>query len=137
RDGCAQARDPVRVLRALWRTERGTPPYQTIEQALDTGGRLDPEDDRVWLGRARVATQTGRLGEAETWLKRCGDARGDEPVWRAWLDWARAADRTDTARIALRAIGPQRLGPVARLAWRAWFAQRAGDSPAERRALGD
>src|SRR5439155_202648 len=53
----------------------------------------------------------------------------------AWLDWARAADRPDTARIALRAIGSERLGPVARLAWRAWFAQRGGDVAAERQAL--
>jgi tetratricopeptide (TPR) repeat protein len=135
RDGCAMAPDPVRILRALWRTERGTPPLETIVRALDIGARLNPQEDRVWLGRARIATQLGRLEDAEAWLKRCALVRADEPVWRAWLDWARAADRPDTARLALRAIGPIRLGPIDRLAWRAWFAQRDGDARAERRAL--
>ena len=73
RDGCASAPDPVRVLRALWVTERGTPPFETIQQALDIGERLDPKEERVWLGRARVATRTGRLDEAEAWLKRCAN----------------------------------------------------------------
>ncbi|MHB1562298.1 MAG: tetratricopeptide repeat protein, partial [Isosphaeraceae bacterium] len=137
RDRCTESRDPASVIRALWRTERGTPPYQTIEQALAIGERLDAKEDRIWLGRARLATQTGRLSEAEQWLKRCSEVRADEPVWRAWLDWARAADRPETARNALRAIGPERLGPRVRLEWRAWFARRGGDSAAERRALAD
>jgi tetratricopeptide (TPR) repeat protein len=137
RDGLDEASDPVRTLRALWRTERGTPPYETIEQALAIGERLDPSDDRIWLGRARVATQTGRLEEAESWLKRCTDARADEPVWRAWLDWARAAERPDAAGRALRAIGATRLGPTVRLRWCAWFAQRAGEPAAERKWLED
>jgi tetratricopeptide (TPR) repeat protein len=135
REGCAQAKDPVRVLRALWRTERGTPPFSTIEQALDIGQRLNPDDDRVWLGRARVATFTGRLAEAEALLKRCTAATADEPVWRAWLDWARAARRPDVARNALRSIGSKRLDPVERISWRAWFAQQSCDSVAEQRAL--
>jgi tetratricopeptide (TPR) repeat protein len=137
RAGCATVSDPVGVLRALWRTERGTPPLATICQALDIGERLDPRDERVWLGRARVATLMGRLDEAEAWLSRCTDpgAHPDEPVWRAWLDWSRAARRPETARMALRALGPARLGPAGRLAWRAWFAQQEGDVAAERRAL--
>jgi tetratricopeptide (TPR) repeat protein len=135
RDGWASADEPVRVLRALWVTERGTPPFETIERALAIGARLDPQEQRVWLGRARIATQTGRLAEAETWLKRCASPSADEPLWRAWLDWARAADRLDVARNALRVIGPQRLGTVERLGWRAWFAGRSGDAAAERRAL--
>jgi enediyne biosynthesis protein E4 len=135
RDGCAAARDPVRVLRALWVTERGTPPFETIQQALDIGGRLNPNEERVWLGRARVAMRTGRLVEAESWLKRCANPSSDEPVWRAWLDWARAAERPDVARHALQVIGPQRLGMVDRLSWRAWFAQRSSDVAAERRVL--
>jgi tetratricopeptide (TPR) repeat protein len=135
REGCASARDPVRVLRALWRTDRGTPPYDTIIKALDVGARLNPQEDRVWLGRARVATQTGRLEEADTWLKRCAAVRADEPVRRASLEWARAADRPETAGLALRAIGRDRLSPLERLAWRAWLAQRDGDAQGERRAL--
>jgi predicted Zn-dependent protease len=135
REGCETARDPVRVLRALWRTDRGTPPFATISQALDIGGRHDPSDDRVWLGRARLATQTGRLDEAETWLKRCTERDADPPVWRGWLDWAATADRPDAALRALRALGRDRLDPAERLAWRAWFTQHAGDAAAERRAL--
>ncbi len=135
RDGCASAPDPVRVLRALWVTERGTPPFETIQQALDIGERLDPKEERVWLGRARVAIRTKRLDLAEAWLKRCANPASDEPVWRAWLDWARAADRPDVARRALKVIGSQRLATVDRLSWRAWLAQRGDDAAAERRAL--
>ncbi len=135
RAGCASARDPVRALRALWVTERGTPPFETIQRAQDIGERLDPKEQRVWLGRARVATRTQRLVEAEAWLKRCANPPTDEPVWRAWLDWARAADRLDVVRNALQVIGSKRLGTVERLGWRAWFAQRADDAAAERRAL--
>jgi tetratricopeptide (TPR) repeat protein len=135
REGCARARDPVAVLRAFWRTERGTPPFDTITKALDIGARLNPREDRVWLGRARVAMHTGQLAVAEDWLKRCTAARADEPVWRAWLDWARAADRPETARLAVRAIGPKRLSPLERRNWRAWLAQREGDVQAERQAL--
>ena len=133
---CLGLRDPVRgVLRALWVTERGTPPFETIQQALDIGERLDPTEERVWLGRARVAIRTKRLGEAEAWLKRCTNPPTDEPIWRAWLDWARAADRPDVARRALHVIGSQRLATVDRLSWRAWLAQRGDDAAAERRAL--
>jgi tetratricopeptide (TPR) repeat protein len=123
------------VLRALWQTERGTPPFDTINKALDIGERLNPQEDRVWLGRARVATYAGHFASAEEWLKRCNEVRADEPVWRAWLDWARAADRPEVARDALRAIGQERFTPLDRLDWRAWLAQRDGDVQAERRAL--
>ena len=34
-------------------------------------GREAPDDDRVWLGRADLATRTGRFDEADGWLRRC------------------------------------------------------------------
>ncbi|MGE3820466.1 MAG: FG-GAP-like repeat-containing protein [Isosphaeraceae bacterium] len=135
RDGWRDSNDPVKTLKALWTTDRGTPPYDAIGQAIETAAALEPEDDRVWLARARLATQTGGLDEARAWLSKCEARRFDEAVARAWLDWAKAADRPDEVVRALRALETERLTTRERHAWRAWFARRKGDADAERSAL--
>ena len=137
RKAWADAPDPVRVLRSLWRTERGTPPYDAIAQALATAYALKPDDLGVLLGKARLATQTGRLDEADRWLKACEAARTppDPAALRARLDWARAAHRPDAAAGPLRALSTTELASGERLAWRAWFASYVGDADAERAAV--
>ncbi|MFO0910397.1 MAG: FG-GAP-like repeat-containing protein [Isosphaeraceae bacterium] len=129
--------DPVAALRSLWRTERGTPPYGTITQALDTAAQLDPSDDRVWLGRARVALGAGRLDECAEWLSKCGipPARPDEAVWKTWLDYAAAAGQAEQAVRALQSLRREVLGDVEWLGWRAWFAERTDDPEAEAAAI--
>jgi predicted Zn-dependent protease len=103
---------------------------------LDQAGRLAPDDDRVWLGRAHLAIRSGALDEAARWLDACLRRRPEDvAVWRARLDWAMAADRVDEVHAALARLPatgstePQ----VRRLA--AWLAARRGDAEAERQAL--
>ena len=57
---------------------------------------MAPDDDRVWLAMAALATRSGRFEEAGDLLTRCERASpNDEAVWRARLEWARAADQID------------------------------------------
>ena len=99
--------------------------------------RQAPDDDRVWLAQANLATRTGRFDEAERRLDACLRRRPDDPaVWRARLDWALATDRVDRGPAsrwpASRPIASRRTGSPA---LRAWFAARRGDAAAEQRAL--
>src|SRR5262249_59653024 len=96
----------------------------------------DPGDDRVWLGRARLALETGRFAEAEGWLGRCLERRPSDPaVWRARLDLAMATG--DVARFweAARSIPVDSARPDAIAALRASLAERNGDRQAETREL--
>ena len=63
--------DPAGVLRELWLLDNSPMPVESWGLAL---AKADPEDDRVWLGRARNALLTGRFGEAERWLSQCASA---------------------------------------------------------------
>jgi tetratricopeptide (TPR) repeat protein len=111
-------------------------PVQTIRSILDQAGRLVPEDDRVWLGKANLATRIGAHDEARRWLDACLRRRPDDAsVWRARLDWAMASDRVEEARDAMRHL-PDAAETPARIQRRAaWLAARRGDPRAERSAL--
>src|SRR5262249_22232591 len=96
----------------------------------------DPRDERVWLGRARLALETGRFAEAEGWLGRCLERRPSDPAaWRARLDLAMATG--DVARFweAARSIPVDSARPEAIAALRAWLAERNGDRQVETREL--
>jgi tetratricopeptide (TPR) repeat protein len=131
----AGATDPAPILKDLWSIEREVPPLDSLGSTLDEAARMAPGDDRVWLGRGRLAIRAGQLGEAELWLKRCIESKADAPVWRSWLDWARAAGRPDEALRALKHIDPATVDPAERLAVRAWFASQAGLKEVEVKAL--
>ncbi len=104
RDGWTIYPDRVGTLQELARLDSPTP--VKLEQAqpnLDAAMHLAPEDDRVWLGLANIATRTGRFSEARRWLDGCLRRHPDDPVvWRARLDWAKAAEDDEEARRALR-----------------------------------
>jgi tetratricopeptide (TPR) repeat protein len=107
-----------------------------IRSTFDQAGRLAPEDDRVWLGKANLAIRVGAYDEAARWLDSCLRRRpADRPVWRARLDWALATDRVAEVQEALEHLPAEESTPaqVERLA--AWLATRRGDDAAERRAL--
>ena len=131
----AEAEDPTRTLRELDNFDLERLPYDGLRAALEKAGQLAPDDDRVWLGKARLAIEAGRWEEAAASLRRCRHAGADPPVWRAWLDWARGSGRPDEALVAARHLGPVWLGPGERLGLRAWLNEQRGDAPAEVSAL--
>jgi enediyne biosynthesis protein E4 len=135
-DGLRQSVVPAELLREIWRLDSEPLPVEGIRAFLDWAGQQATDDDRVWLGQARLAIQTGANDEAEVLLDRCERRRPDDPaIVRARLDLAVASDDPAAARRALgrSAMGPIRLAEAAAL--RAWFAVQSGDRAAERVAL--
>lgn len=125
---------PAVILRDLWTHDKSPFPVESWEErALNNA---DQKDDRVWLGRAVVATLTGRFDEAARWLDRCAEKRPDDPaVWRARLNLARAAEDPQGAKVALEHLADQPLSELEVLTLRAWFEGTAGDRDAERKTL--
>src|SRR5262249_20265128 len=103
---------------------------------LNAAAQAAPDDDRIWLGWASLKARQGHFDDSLRWLDRCLDRRPLDPVvWRARLDWARAAEIESEVRRALGHLPPDQVPPTEVLALRAWFARRSGDSVRERRAL--
>ncbi len=128
----------VELLRKLWLFDSEAFPIQGIREVLERAGREAPEDDRVWLGRADLATRSGRLDEADDWLKRCEAKRPTDPaVWRARLNWALAADRFDEVARAAARLPADSLSEPELLGLRARLAAHRGDAEAERKALSE
>ncbi|MGO9471599.1 MAG: tetratricopeptide repeat protein [Isosphaeraceae bacterium] len=116
--------------------DRKPVPVELIRSVVDEAHRRAPEDDRVWLGKARLAIRMHAYDEAARWLDDCSKWRpNDVAVWRARLDWALATNRLETVREALKHVPAATAAPaqVPRLA--AWLAARQGDAAAESRAL--
>jgi tetratricopeptide (TPR) repeat protein len=127
---------PEKALRDLVRLEFEAYPAEGVRAFLDESSRQAPDEDRVWLGRAYLATRSGRFDEADNWLRACLDRRPDDPaVWRLRLDWAVAADRPEELREALRHVPDDEPGEARLARLRAWLAARSGDREAERAAL--
>ncbi len=112
------------------------PPMDSVRAYLEQVGRLAPDDDRIWLGKANLAIRAGLYDEAARWIDACLRRRPDDrPVWRARLDWAMRTNRLADARTALKHLpaGPATPTEVHRLS--AWFAAACGDIERERREL--
>ena len=129
--------DRVGTIQELVRLDTSNPiPIEKAEPILQTAAQAAPDDDRIWLGLASLATRRGRFAEARRWLDRCLERRPADPaVWRVRLDWARAAENESEVRRALAYLPPDRVPRAQLLSLRAWFARRARDTEAERRAL--
>jgi tetratricopeptide (TPR) repeat protein len=111
-------------------------PVEAVRSRLEEAGRTAPEDDRVWLGKANLATRTAQFAEADAWLKRCLERRAEDPsVWRARLEWAVASDRLDEVVEAMRHLPAEGREPEAMRSLRAWLAARLGGARAEQAAL--
>lgn len=109
--------------------------FEATSAALEKAAKNAPDDDRIWLGWANLATRAGRFDEAAEWLDKCLTRRPDDPpVWRARLDRAFAAQDEAGVERALRHLPVDRVGPSEVLQLSAWFAARAGDADRERRA---
>ncbi len=130
-------RDPSEPLRMLWNLDHDPYPVSRISQLLEKAKRTAPDDDRVWLALADLATHVGHFEEADGWLTRCERARPDDTaVWQARLRWSRAAGRPDEVVRAPRDTLPRSSWTQAGLLeLRAWMAAQRGDRRAERAAL--
>ncbi|MEW4569447.1 FG-GAP-like repeat-containing protein [Tautonia sp. JC769] len=136
RDGFAEHPEPIEALKVLYWLDVDPFPIETVRRDLTEAHRLAPDDDRVWLGLAYLATRSGRFTEAEDWLDRCLARRPSDPaVWQHRLEWALAADRPASVTEALPHLpsGPDSEAQALRL--RAWFARLDGDRALERSSL--
>ncbi len=136
RDGWGRY-DPVGTIQELVRLDTSNPiAIEMVQPMLQTAWRAAPDDDRIWLGWANLATRTGRLEEARKWLDACLRRRPEDPaVWRSRLDWARASEHEPEVRRALAHLPPDGVPSTTLLTLRAWFARRALDTAGEQRAL--
>jgi len=124
---------PAAVVRQLSRLDILPMPLGTIRQTLE---KTASDDDRVWLGRANLATTTGRLDLAAQLLDACLVRRPDDPVvWRARLELAQAAGDIAAAWRALEHLPASGVSDVEASRMRGWLAARQSDVPAERAAL--
>ena len=127
--------DPVSGIQRLYNLDHDPFPTEGVRQAMESAGSQAPDDDRVWLARANLATRLGQFTEAEHWLDTCLKRRPeDQAVWRTRLEWAMAAGRPDVARQTLDHIPAEPEEPALLWKIRAWFAQREGDSVTEQAA---
>ena len=131
-----RGRDQAANLRLLWTTDHEGYPVEGMRQEIDQARRAAPEDDRVWLAVADLATRTGRFEEAAEYLVRCEQARPDDPaVWLAVLESGRAADRPDEVMRAARHLPGSAVSRSLVLALRASMAARRGERHVELEAL--
>ncbi len=132
----ATAADQALELQTHWLYGTQPPPVGPISEYLKRISREAPDDDRVWLGRADLATRAGRYAEADEWLKRCESRRPDDPdVYRARLFWSLEAGRLDIAEEVLPHLSADRFSAAEIAALAVRLAALRGDSAAERAAL--
>jgi tetratricopeptide (TPR) repeat protein len=139
REGWKSYPDPVGTLKELARLGTDNPiKIEKLRPILETAWRNAPDDDRVWLGWANLAIQTGRLEMARNWLDACLMRRPDDlAAWRLRLDWARAAEDESEVRRALSRLPGEVVPPSEVLSLGAWFARNSGDLNRERQFLED
>jgi tetratricopeptide (TPR) repeat protein len=131
-----RAPDRAEMLRQLWLLDEDATQFEGVRVDLERASALAPDDDRVWLGRAKLAIQSGELREAEALLNDCLRGRPEDPVvWQARLDWARALDRAEEVAMAARHLPIDWLPDDEVSALRVWLASQRGDSETERQAL--
>ena len=74
------ARDPVETLRLLWALDHEPHPIESVRRELENAARIAPDDDRVWLAQADLATRSGHFSVAGDLLNRCERARPGDTV---------------------------------------------------------
>jgi len=115
---------------------RETPSVETVRSFLDQVAQEAPKDDRVWLGKAKLAIRVGSYDEAAQWLDACLRRRPDDiPVWRERLDWALATHRLADVRQALGHLPVKESTSAQIQTLTAWLAAFRGDLNSEQRAL--
>lgn len=128
--------DPVGALIDLWLLDYGTGSVDKLRSHLERLAKTAPRDDRIWLGLAWTAIESGDWREARKRLDDCRTMRpNDQAVWFAKWELARRTDRVDAAERAFRRLLGKGLEPRERYERLAWLARRTRRRQAERRAL--
>jgi len=131
-DSWRYSAEPATIVRQLSRVDSEPLPLGTIRQALGK----DVEDDRLWLGRANLATRSGQFEAANKLLEACLKRRPADPaVWRARLELAQASGDVAGVWRALEQSPAASVSDIEVARIRAWLAQKQCDGPAERAAL--
>jgi thioredoxin-like negative regulator of GroEL len=134
--GEATPEQSIKLVRLHIELTGKAPSPDALRIYLDQVGRLSPDDDRCWLGRAHLAIQTGALDEAKGWLDACLWRRPeDAPVWRASLKWGLASQRVDVVRQAMKHLPAAEATHAAVDRLNAWLCARRTDVECERQAL--
>src|SRR5262249_45114145 len=103
RTGQGDSEPALNLVRGYIEIRRSPIPLAMIRATLDQATGMNPQDDRVWLGKANLAIRAGTYAEASRWLELCQRQRPEDvPVWRAWLDWAVATNREAEAQAAMK-----------------------------------
>ncbi len=132
----AMSPDQAGLLRLHWQLDSQPSLILAMGETLDRMARQAPEDDRVWLGRADLATSGGRYDQADELLKRCESRRSDDPeVLEARLNWALEVGRPVEAARAISRIPASRFSRAEVAAVIARLAALSGAPAAERAAL--
>lgn len=112
------------------------PPIEAVREYLDQVGRLAPDDERIWLGRANLAIRSGSFDEAKRWIDACLEHQPDDvPAWRARLEWAMRTNRPADARAAVEHLPADSLTPADAHRLSAWLAHADSDVERERQEL--
>ena len=107
-------------------------PVETVRAALDQAARLAPKDDRVWLGQANMAIQTGAYDEAGRLLDACEQSRPDDVPILPRLSWGIATDRPEVVQRAMARLQSADVTPVQLHQIRAWLAAKQRNVDTER-----
>ncbi|WZP00448.1 FG-GAP-like repeat-containing protein [Isosphaeraceae bacterium EP7] len=133
-DGVDASTDPTSLAKLLHTQDILPFPIEGARRYFDRSAARAPDDDRVRLGRARLAILTGDFDEATRLLDaNLARAPDDPPTLKASLDLAVAANRPELAKRALGRLTSLEPRDQARL--RAWIAASQGDRAAEADAL--
>jgi len=136
KSGEGASEQAINLVRVHIELQGETTSPEATRELLDRAGRLAPDDDRIWLGKANLAVRTGSYDEAARWLGDCLRRRRDDvSVWRSRLNWAVAVGRVAEAREAMEHLPAAEFTPaqVEKLAAR--IAAQCGNAAKERLAL--
>lgn len=141
RNALSQSGEPISVLRELWRLQAEAYPATEFAAVIATAAKFARDDPRVLLARAHLATQEGRLDEADQLLTEAEALDGaDIANCNARLDWAVAASEPTVAASLITSRRVEDLSAERVLRTSAWAFATAGDPQRAVRlltALGD
>ena len=134
--GEATPEQSIKLVRVNMDLTWKAPSLEALRVYLDQVGRAAPSDDRVWLGRADLATRTGALDEAKKWLDACQRKRPEDvPGWKARLRWRLATNRIDAIQETLKHLPAGESTVAQRHRLSGWLCARRNDAEGERTEL--